>query len=69
MLAISSVPIVVPSLVVAGMMKWDVLEDIPLALLIMMLPILAVGEDLYQCENIILTLMHSGNGGHHYTLN
>jgi hypothetical protein len=63
MLAILSVPIVVPSLVVVGMMKWDVLEDIPPALFITILPILAVVEDLSLCVNITLMLMHSGNGG------
>jgi hypothetical protein len=69
MLAISSVPIVVLSLAVAGVMKWDVLEDIPLPLFITILPILAVADDLLQFENIILMLMHSGHGGHHYTPN
>ena len=66
MLAISSAPIVVPSLVVAGMMKLDVLEDIPPQLLIMMLPILPVAEDLFQCEKIIRMLMPFGSGGQVY---
>jgi hypothetical protein len=63
MLAILSVPIAALSLVVAGMMKWDVLEDIPLALFITILPILAVVDDLSLFVNITLMLMRSGNGG------
>jgi hypothetical protein len=69
MLAISSVPIVVPSLVVAGVMKWDVLEDIPPALFITMLPILAVADDLSRFEKITHMLMPSGNGGPVYIQN
>jgi hypothetical protein len=69
MLVILSAPIVVPSLVVVGMMKLDDSVDIPLALLIMMLPILLAEDGLFLIENTILMLTPFGSGGQVYIQN